>query len=772
LGVLAVACAVSIWPVLASQSVPAFQQDWTWPLSRPLALQWLHAFVGLWDPRSLGQANALPWQTYAVIVQVACIVVFGPSIGLGVWIVALQFGAACTCFAMLGAFGVRSVPARFTAALFYALGPVAFTRIAAGHLAYVLAYALLPLAIAIGRRTIEQPSATAAVALGVVIGFAACQVQFLVIAWLAVLPLAIAVRRASGWPLRLAMAAVIAVCMQLQALLPLLWSSTATLYLGQRALLSFEYNNSAPWGDAPVMLGYFTRYYQSHALPGAYGVLYFLLIASVAIAVFVAPRPGLYALIAIAIGTVLTAGLYGPLSSVLAWSFEHTAYFAVFRDLHYFAALTAAGTALALGLSLQRLPRYAVLPALALVVWIVAPTLTGSDLREIVVPRPYVDDALADMKVVEHNGPGRVLWLPAEEPLGLHGANNQGRDFTAYGPAGNPSVSDDYQNPQLAYALATLRAGKPDWNAFAMMNVRYLVFRAYVRSGRMENFGIGFPMAFAGRSDAALGRALERVPHLSTLRRTALSSVYELPGNAGERYVAQTDPDAMLYSELAPRSVAVEAPGANALGLDASALTADPRIDWVLGTLGWRYRPWLPDSIYPFVWTLSARPLHLALPALTRCVVAGALPRNAILRAASSFDVVRGSWKRYRVAISAGPSTGALVPAGGGVSAIVDRGCTAAPRNSTSAQRTAFVFASGYDAGWRAVDDGRLVEPALANGWMMAWNPVAASERLLYLPSIAQLAGILLTMAILGVAVTFAKLADSDATARERPRHR
>ena len=26
-------------------------------------------------------------------------------------------------------------------------------------------------------------------------------------------------------------------------------------------------------------------------------------------------------------------------------------------------------------------------------------------------------------------------------------------------------------------------------------------------------------------------------------------------------------------------------------------MTADPRIDWVEGTFGWRYRPWLPDSI-------------------------------------------------------------------------------------------------------------------------------------------------------------------------------
>ncbi|HEY5426429.1 MAG TPA: hypothetical protein VIJ77_07760, partial [Candidatus Tumulicola sp.] len=529
-GLLAIACATSVWPLLSSHAIPAFQQDWTWPLSRQFALQWLHAFVGLWDPRSLGQGNALPWQTYAVVAQVASILLFGPSLGLAAWIATLEFGAACSCVAMLAAFGVRSQPARVTAALFYALSPVVFTRIAAGHLAYVLAYALLPLAICLGRRTIEQPRAMAAVALGVVVGIAGCQIQFLAIACLAIVPLLAIVPRAAGWPWRLAIAAGIAACVQLQALLPLTLSSTPALYAGQPALLSFEYNNSSPLAAAPIMLGYFTKYYESHALAGAFDVLYVVLVAAVAVAVFASRRAGIYALILIVAGALLTAGLYGPLGPALGWGFERVTYFAVFRDLHYFAALTAAGIALSIGLALQRLNAGFALVALALVAWIVAPAATGGELRAILVPAAYVADTLDDMRTVAQNGPGRVLWLPAEEPVGLIGAANAGRDFSAYGPAGNPSVSDDYQNPQLAYALATLRAGRPDWNALSAMNVRYVVFRGYLRSGRIDNFGIGFPMAFAGLSDAALGRLLARNPRLVSLRRTALSRVYELPG--------------------------------------------------------------------------------------------------------------------------------------------------------------------------------------------------------------------------------------------------
>jgi hypothetical protein len=762
LSVLALACVVSVWPLVASQTVPAFQQDWTWPLSRSLAWQWLHAFVGLWDARSMGQGNALPWQTYAVVVEVAAVTLFGAATGLAVWIGALEFLAAASCIAMLAAFGVRSWPARVVAAFFYALSPVVFTRIAAGHLAYLLAYALLPLAIALARQTIERRRATAAVALGIAIGIAASQIQFLAMSWLAILPLAFVVPRAPGWWQRLLAAAGIAVAIQLQALLPLAFGSTPALYAAQPALLSFEYNNSSPFASAPVMLGYFTQYYESHALAGAFVALYVLLAASVLLALFAQRNAGIYALTLIVLGTLFTAGLYGPLGLMLGWAFEHVSYFAVFRDLHYFAALTAAGIALALGLGLQRSPKLLSPAAIALVGWIVAPALMGAELRELLVSPAYVADALADMGMAAANGPGRVLWLPAEEPVGPRGARNQGRDFTAYGPPENPSVSDDYQNPQLAYALATLRSGMPDWNAFAAVNVRYLVFRTYLQSGRRLNFGTGFPMAFEGLDDAELGRVLARARPLVLLNRTALSSVYELPINAGATYGAMADSNAMLYSELAPHEVAM-ASAWLPLSLRTSPESADPRLGWISGTLGWRYAPWLPDSVYPFVWTLSSTPLKFDAPASAACVLAGALPRDARVQLRGTTRVVRGTWRRYPIADSAAAPASVFSPAPGDVSAIAARQCERNPER----RRPVFVFASGYDAGWRALEGGGWVAPELANGWMMAWDASAATRRLVYLPAFLQLAGIVAMAIVLIVAVPVARRIDARASMRD-----
>jgi hypothetical protein len=754
---LLAACAAAVWPVLRSGSVPAFQQDWTWPLGRPQALQWLHSFIGLWDERSLGHANALPWQTYAVVSQAASVLVFGPSSGLAVWLCAVLFAAACTCTWMLVAFGVRSRIAAFTGALFYATTPVVFTRIAAGHLAYLLAYALLPIVVVLARRTLEERRWISAVALGLAIGFAGSQIQFLAIVWLAIVPLASFASRVDGWFPRLAAAAGIAVAVQLQCLLPLALGSTATLYSAQRALLSFEYNNSSPFADAVVMLGYFTHYYEFAAQPWSYGVLYAVVAVAIVLGIVAARRFGTYAFVLFVLGVVLTAGLYGPLSAPLAWAFDRAAFFTIFRDLHYFAALTALGVALAIGLAVERF-RFAAPALLPAIVWIAVPVLNGSDLRGLLVPPRYVAETTRQMELVHARGPGRVLWLPAEEPVGIKGSANVGRDFGAYGLAGNPSVSDDLDNPQLAYALATLRDGRPNWNAFASMGIRYVVYRAFVRSAReLDNLGTGFRLAYGSVDDAGVGALLARDRRLVPLFHDADAAVYELSGALPAARAATANPGALLYSELGPDDVAIVDNRNDVLGMQPSLITADPRLAWVEGRVGWRYRAWLPDSIYPFLWTVSKRRLAFTVPPSARCVLAASIPL-AFLQVANATDIVDGPWKRFSVARER-PSLGARLTASGGVTAIASRAC-----GQNAARHSAFVMASGYDAGWRAVDGGSLVAPALANGWMMAWPQRYASAAKIYLPAIAQLIGTIAGWAAIVACFLSARRRDALAT--------
>lgn len=751
---LLAACVAAVAPVLFSGTVPAFQQDWTWPLARPQAMQWMHSFIGLWDVRSLGHANALPWQSYVVATQTASVLVFGPSAGLAVWLGAVLFAAASLSTWMLREFGVRTHVALFAGALFYATTPVVFTRVAAGHLAYLVAYALLPAVVVLARRTLERRRWTAAVTLGVAIGFTASQIQFLAIAWLAIVPLAFFAARAEGWAARLGAALGISAAVQLQCLLPLALGSTAATYAAQRALLSFEYNNSSPLGGALVMLGYFTHYYEAAAPPWAYASLCALVAMAVVLGIFASRRFGSFALVLFLGGVVLSAGLYGPLSAPLAWAFDRAAFFTVFRDLHYFAVLTALGVALAIGLAIERF-RVAAVPLLAAIVWTALPVLAGNDLRGLLVPSHYLTETVEQMQFVHGRGDGRVLWLPAEEPLGITGAPNVGRDFTAYGAPGNSSVSDDLDNPQLSYALATLRDGRPDWNAFASLGIRYLVYRSYVRSARvLDNLGTGFRLAYGAVDDAALGTLLAGDRRLVPIRRYGDSTVYELSGALADVRAATADPNALLYSELRGDVVAVAQSRADVVNAAPSLLTADPRLAWVEGRIGWRYRAWLADSIYPFVWTVSKQTLAFSVPQSARCLLAGSVP-PALLQIASVTSVVDGPWRRSPVGSQRESPAGRIVGSGG-VTAIGSQAC-----GQEASREPVFVMASGYDSGWREVDGVALVGPALANGWMMAWPQRYGADPRIYLPAIAQFIGLIAGWAAIAASYLLARRNDA-----------
>ncbi len=747
---LAALCLCAVSPIVFSGSVPAFQQDWTWPLSRALAMQWLSTFAGLWDDRGLGGANTLGWQAYVVLLQTCCTIVLGPVLGLALWLAATFATAAAGCVSMLGAFGVRSWTARLAAAIFYAFGPVAFTREAAGHLAYLAGYALLPFVIALALKTLSQRGIVRSALLGLIVGFAASQVQFYAISWLAVIALVPFVRTARGWIGRLGIALGISIAVQLQSLLPLLVSAVPGAYLSQRALLSWELNNSSPAADAAVMLGYFTRYYETHALPATEIVLYVVLAASILGAIVVAGRRGVYPLVLCVLGFALVSGLYGPLAVPMASSFQRYAAFTALRDVHYFAALTATGMALAIGLLVDARPRWFGLPALAAAVWIAAPGIGGRAVAGILVPQAFVRDALHDMQIVASHGPGRVLMLPAEEPLGPIGAPNQGRDFETYGLPGNPSISDDYQNPELSYALSAWRSGHPDWASLARMDVRYVVFRNYLHSDRRQNFGTGVAMGFAGIADSALGASLEREPHLQRIASSTLSAVYAVRGPSGFEYTARRRAGAMRFSELANGTLAVSGPAQQRLGATPSAVTADPRADWVGGTLGWRYLPWMSDSVYPFVWTVSSQPFEVQVPQGAGCVLAAAMPGAVVQPGTVS---VAGTWRRYTV--TAGAQT--FRPRGGGVSAVADVSCDEQPQAPSSV----FAVSAGYDRGWRVVRSGRFEAPSLADGWMMAWPSQDAGLPRVYLPALAQLAGLIIGLA--SIVWTFARARRADA---------
>jgi hypothetical protein len=718
--VLALLFVASVWPIVRFGSIPAFQQDWSWPLSRGLALQWLHGFVGMWDDRALGQPNLLPWQGYAVLPQAALVLALGPSYGLAAWIVILEAGAAAAFIAMLRAFGITSRVSAYSAALLYAVGPVFFTRLQAGHFAYLVGYALLPLVVALARRLAAGTRARTILLLGVLFGLSCSQIQFLFIAPLAVAVLAACTPELRGRRRELLAAAAVGLALQLPLLLPLALSGAANIYENQRALVSWEYNLSAYPANAAVMLGYFTHYYESHAVSWIAFVLYPLCGSAFVVAFAARRRLAAFAALLWLFGWVATSGLYGPLSVPLAWAFERAPIAGVFRDLNYFAALTSLGICLAVAIALNA---RAILAAayLPLVAIVVLPAAMGAGLGDLIASPRWISDSLSDMQAIQSHGPGRVVWLPAEEPLGPVNGSHAGRDLVAYAPSGNATVSFGSENRALAYALWRLREGEPEWQLFSRMGIRYLVDRHYLRIADL-----------ASRMPIPLTHL-----RLALLRSSPYSDVYELPAGARATLSSVSASAAMLFSELEDGSVALLPARTPSLNVGTSVESADPRRGWVSSAVTLRAPPWLFDSIYPFAWTASAEPEALQIPTGVRCLLIAA-PSGAELSLNVSSYAVRGTWKRYFVGDGSGGNA-LLRPHG--LTAIARVPCDI-PEAAASSRRY-FVMSQTYDAGWRVLARGRMIAPTLADGWMMAWPLEDDGAPAIYLPAVAQVIGLI-----------------------------
>jgi hypothetical protein len=718
---LAAILLASVWPILRAHSIPAFQQDWLWPLSRPLALRWLQGFAGLWDGRAFGSPNLLAWQTYVVVVQVALVLAFGSVYGLAIWIVALEGVAAASLIAMLREFGIRSRLALYGAAALYAFGPVAFTRLQAGHLAYLAAYALLPLCVYLASSLATNPQRRTVILLGLAFGLACSQIQFAVIVPLAVAAALPCMPRGRRIARGFATAAAIGVAVQLQAYLPLLLGAAARVYESKPPLLRWETNLSAPPLQAAVLLGYFPHYYETHA-PGWIAVVVAALLAS-ALAIAFARRRRLFACAAIlwVVGALLVSGLDGLLSAPLAWAFSHLTFAGIFRDLNYFSALTSLGICLAVATAIDAFPPAAA-AYLPMVAAIVAPMALGAGIAGIVVPTAWIDDTLSDARIIAAHGPGRVLWLPSGEQIGPLRASNSGRDIASYEQPSNEAVAP-VNSRELAYAVALLRAGRPQWSRFALLGVRYAVVRAYLQQA---------PASQDARIPAGMLEGARRIAH------SAYSDVYELPQAATQTNVRLARPDAMLFSELRGDANAVLASNAVGPALPVSVQSDDPRAGWISSALSSSAPPMLADSIYPYVWTLSPQPLAFVVPDGARCVFA-ASTGGATLEYAGRTSIVRGFWKRYDIGGASSPSRAVVRPRG--LTAIARQPCDALSR---TVPRVVVMTQTTYDPTWRAIGPHSFDAPLLANGWATAWSLARAASPRVYLPAVAQALGFLI----------------------------
>jgi hypothetical protein len=307
-------------------------------------------------------------------------------------------------------------------------------------------------------------------------GFAAAQVQFLLIA-----PFAIVAAGRRAWRWDVAVAAAIACGMQAPMIAALVCGHPGTAFAPAHANIDWQLAQSSratlALAGASDPAGYFQSFEPSAEL--------FLapLIALAFIGAFVTARAVPLAFVWIA-SALWAAGMRGPLAPIFSYAFNHVLALSAFREFSHvlvlvmlpmlvlaaFGARALTGNRMTAGLAALAI---AVVPA----AW---PALTASAARldaPVRVEYASVVSAISDL-----SGNGAVLWMPSVQPMRM-AQTRGGADSLAF-PVGDHPPFVEYR-PSIPLIVATRALAGGDRAAcglLADLGVQAVVLRASVAS--------------------------------------------------------------------------------------------------------------------------------------------------------------------------------------------------------------------------------------------------------------------------------------------------
>lgn len=688
----AVLAILLLLPVLRA-GVPAYIQDWTWP---PDAAG-LHAqLLQGWQPwldDGLGHPNPFPTALPYFVAMAWATPLLAPHVELGLLLL--------VTFA--GAFAAAAVYARRTFGLtwgayvcgaIYVAGPLVLTKLIAGHLSYLQAYAAFPLFALALREGATSRRWCAAGALAA--GITGLQAQFLgfdVAYALVALAFGAAAPRA-----------VLAVgLLSAPLLLPTLVGPTLNAHGGdgilalQRAVIAWERVQSSGLWAAVTGLGYFTRYVPR--LDPTRLVMLLAVVPALALRGAIAERaaPATRAFVTIAVcGWLVVIGFNGPLAPILDALFTNVTAASLYRELFDVSVLVWFPIAVLAGAGMERLPPLVAATCAAVAAVALVPLWAGYG---VYFAPPPSSAALAEVSALVSGDtapPGRVVWLPALQPIAPVGRGEGGTDPLARTPLGPDLPVYEYQ-PLGINGYAVSLAANGDWRAaapqFAWLGVRYVVVR-----NDLVSLASGRPRAVIPPGDA-----------LARVGSSGPFTVYRVP-NA--RSLITVEP--------------ATADGGPALQRFApSSSEAIPRADWIV-------------AAFPYLW-------HS--PAVASCGPGSVIGGGATLARAGGPWILAAHYGEaactWRTAVELNASPGDLFVAGGW--AARPQPASAPPSNPLAsppayrerpghweatldlAHPGLLVVRVRFDARWRASTDGRDLGPPLRWFDFPAW-PLSAGH--------------------------------------------
>lgn len=431
-GIIAIA-AIVLLPLMLSGGVPAFQHDWVWPSAASQCVPLAIAGFEPWHDSGLGIPAVYPESfIYHSLAGGSCIA-FGPRAGLVVLLLAALvccgFGYRALCRAV--AAGERIA---FSGAVSFAIAataianPIVLNKLQAGHLKFILAYAILPWIAVAALRTAVLGSVWV---LGALLGIAAMDPQFLAFG-----PIVAIVWWWYGGARRPEVvlgAIAVAFAINLQQIVPAMWPSSPQSLGALSPVLFWQRSQSGYPADAVRLLGYIGGY-ASHSLPLWAKDAYWLLPGCAVLLPLARPRARYLILGLLAVAGILAMSAWNtPLAPVWSFVFSHVRSTALFRESYNTAALVFAAYAggLAIGLHLlRRRSQWGAYATCAALLTLAVVTATHAA-AGIPIYAPATDERDAQGLLAFAPGHFRFAAVPGTAPL-TSGANPGGGGYSPW----------------------------------------------------------------------------------------------------------------------------------------------------------------------------------------------------------------------------------------------------------------------------------------------------------------------------------------------------
>ncbi len=312
---------------------PGFAHDWKWPLDAAQSHDQLATLASIWQLWGSGAPAVQALGTYPITVLGWALCYVLPSNLALLALLALIGAAAGLGTGMLAARIGLGKPYQAVLALTIVAMPVWFNRLNAGHLQWLLGYALFPGMLALAIRT--GSTLRAAGGLGALWGVAGGQAQFLLFFPLAALPFVVRARTQAA----AGIAFVLAIGLQIPAFAAMAYAARLNAFAQQRTNLAWQSAQSDPLALALVS-GADAAHYFAHWQNGVGFALAFGGLILVSIGAF--RNAVTRALAAVwLLSAIWSSGLDGPLRWPIAWLFTHVPDAIALREFTHAQAVTA-----------------------------------------------------------------------------------------------------------------------------------------------------------------------------------------------------------------------------------------------------------------------------------------------------------------------------------------------------------------------------------------------------------------------------------------------